>query len=272
MDKGLKTLLEYFRYNGKFNNEPLTEEQLADIELAKREGYMFDFPQTISHEETMSRLAEVLPKINRKSVADAFLYSLSTRRLEYRSALGSYYFAIAIPEHEFAPNGHSTCTVCGFHEWKNNDYKYNGLNYINYCRYKYGGVRLTLNYVLFDLEQFVKLPEVSPCPEDYEILKRILGCAKLLTGGNDKSPKLTKAVIHEKLLKTNKDEVDMLLRTLSICGIINNREYPSFEEKFVGYEEMAYLQYSEVDYPLNMWRARDGINLERLKEVFGIEL
>lgn len=272
MDKGLKTLLEYFRYNGKFDNKPLTDEQLADIELAKGEGYMFDYQQPISHKETMARLADVLPRINRKAVADAFLYSLSTRKLEYRSALGSYYFAIAIPEHEFDSNGYNTCTVCGFNKWKNTADKYDGPNYINYCRYKFGGVRLALNYILFDLEQFVKLPEVSPCPEDYEILKKILGCAKLLTGANDKAPKLTKAIIHEKLFKTNKDEVDMLLETLSICGIINNREYPTFEEKFVGYEEMACLQYSEVDYPLNMWRARDGINKERLKEVFGIEL
>ena len=80
MDKGLKTLLEYFRYNSKFDNEPLTGEQLADLELAKSEGYMFDFPKPISHEETMSRLGEVLPKINRKADSDAFLYSLSTRR------------------------------------------------------------------------------------------------------------------------------------------------------------------------------------------------
>lgn len=267
----MKTLLEYFRYDGKFSRKPLTEEQLAEIENAKREGYMFDLPQPISHKETMARLAEALPKISRKTVADAFLYSLSTRRLEYRSALGSYYFAIAIPEHEFSPNGYNTCTVCGFGQW-NTSYKCDGLNYINYCRYKYGGVRLALNEVLFDLEQFVKLPEVTPAPEDYEILKRILGCAKLLTGGNDKSPKLVKAVIHEKLIKTNQYEVDKLLNSLSICGIINNREYPSFEERFVGYEEMTCLQYSEADYPLNMWRARDGINKERLKEVFGIEL
>lgn len=270
MDKGLKTLLEYFRYDGKFSGKPFTDEQLSDIELAKSEGYMFDPPQPISHEETMARLASVLPRISRKAVADAFLYSLSTRRLEYRSALGSYYFAIAIPEHEFSPNGYNICTVCGFGN-RNNGYKCDGPNYVNYCRYKYGGVRLALNKILFDLERFAKLPEVTPTPEDYEILKKILGCAKLLTGGNDKSPKLVKAVVHEKLFKTNKDEVDKLLNSLSICGIINNSEYPSFEEKFVGYEEMTFLQYSEADYPLNMWRARDGINKERLKEVFGIE-
>lgn len=272
MDKGLKTLLEYFRYNGKFDTKPLTNEQLTEIEQAKSEGYMFEPPQPISHEGTMARLADVLPKISRKAVADAFLYSLSTRRLEYRSALGSYFFAIAVPQHEFVPDNNNVCTVCGFRKWKNSDYKYDGLNYINYCRYKYGKPLLALNEALFDLEQFTKLPKVAPCREDYEILKRILGCAKLLTGGNDKSPKLTKAVIHEKLFKTNKDEVDMMLNSLSICGVINNREYPSFEEKFVGHEEMAWLQYSEVDYPLNMWRARDGINKERLKEVFGIEL
>ncbi len=32
-------------------------------------------------------------------VADAFLNSLSTRKLEYRAALGSYWYAVAIPKH-----------------------------------------------------------------------------------------------------------------------------------------------------------------------------
>lgn len=271
MDKGLKILLNFYRSH----DSALTDEQKADIELAKSEGYMFDYPQPITHEETMKRLSEVLTKITRKDVADAFLYSLSTRQLEYRSALGSYYFAKSIPAHEFSPNSYNYCKVCGFKEWESEPSDRecrHGLNRINYWRYKYGALSMKLNNALFDLEQFVKLPPVSPVPEDTEILRRILECTKYLPKVTDKSPKLTKAVIHEKLFKTNKNEVDGLLETLSICGILNSPKYPSMEEKYVNYEDICYMIYSEVNYPLNMWCANYGVNKERLLKVFGIKL
>lgn len=267
MDKGLKTLLSYFR-----DADSVTEE---DIAAAKQEGYMFDYPQPLSHEETMKRLGEVLAKIESKDVSNAFLFSLSTRRLEYRSALGSYYFAKSIPVHEFSPNSNNYCEVCGFKEWEREPSDYecrHGLNHINYWRYKYGALSMKLNNALFDLEQFVKLPPVSPVPEDTEILRRILECTKYLPKVTDKSPKLTKAVIHEKLFKTNKNEVDCLLETLSVCGILNSPKYPSIEEKYVNYEDILYMLYSEVNYPLNMWCVYYGVNAERLFKVFGIEL
>lgn len=267
MDKGLKTLLSYFR-----DADSVTE---GDIAAAKQEGYMFDYPQPLSHKETMKRLGEVLAKIERKDVSNAFLFSLSTRRLEYRSALGSYYFAKSIPAHEFSPNSNNYCEVCGFKEWESEPSEYerrHGLNSINYWRYKYGALSMKLNNALFDLEQFVKLPPVSPVPEDIEILRRILKCTKYLPKVTDKSPKLTKAVIHEKLLKTNKNEVDRLLETLSICGILNSPKYPSMEEKYVNYKDILYMLYSEVNYPLNMWCAYYGVNEERFKAVFGFGL
>lgn len=126
--------------------------------------------------------------------------------------------------------------------------------------------------MLFDLEQFIKLPPVSTVPEDIDILRRILGCTKYPPKVTDKSPKLTKAVIHEKLFKTNKNKVDCLPETLSIRGILNSPKYPSIEEKYVNYEDILYMLYSEVNYPLNMWYVYYGVNKERLFKVFGIKL
>lgn len=280
MDKGLKILLKLYRDTDFANNAPLTDGQKADFELAKSEGYMFDYPQPVSHAETMERLSVLLEKISREDVANAFLYSLSTRRLEYRSALASYYYAVAIPEHENAPDGYGVCTVCGFKEWKRGKQTgvktaafTDGFNRFNYLRYKYGGsLGIDFNFALFDLEQFVKLPRVSPGDEDIEILKRILGCVGKLEGWRDKVAKLQKAVIHEKILKTNADEMSQLLEALGICGVLTDRKYPAFEEKFVTFDEIRSLQFSEWDYPINMWRAFCGVNKERLLKVFGIEL
>ncbi|MDE6727292.1 MAG: hypothetical protein K2J80_05055, partial [Oscillospiraceae bacterium] len=267
MDKGRKILLKLYQETEFGKSSPLAEQQKDDFELAKSDGYMFDPPQPIPHEETMKRLSDVLSAISRGDVADAFLYSLSTRRLEYRSALASYCYAAAIPPHDHAPDGYGVCTVCGFKEWKHGKQSgiktvafTEGFNEFNYRRYKYGGsLGIDINFALFDLERFAMLPRVSPCDEDRVILKRILGCVGKLEGWRDKVAKLQKAVIHEKILKTNANEMSQLLEALGISGVLTDRKYPALEEKFVTYDEMRSLQFSEWNYPVNMWRAYCGV-------------
>ena len=115
---------------------------------------MFDYPKPISHAETLKQLHDLLEKIKPQDVADAFLHSLSSRKLEYRSALGSYWYAVAISEHKetYKEEG---CDICGWSKWacKPTEYqKRTGVNVFNFERYKWGGVRHDdLNYVLFDL-------------------------------------------------------------------------------------------------------------------------
>lgn len=280
MDKGRKILLKLYRESELEKSVPLTEQQKADFELAKSEGYMFDPPQPISHEEAMKRLADVLSQISREDIANAFLYSLSTRRLEYRSPLASYYYAIAIPKHKNSPDHYGVCSVCGFKEWKHADQSgvktgafTEGYNRFNYLRYKYGGsLGIDFNFALFDLERFIELPRVMPCDEDIDILKHILGCVGKLEGWRDKVAKLQKVVIHEKILKTNADEMSQILEALGICGVLTDRKYPALEEKFVTFDEIRCLRFSEWEYPVNMWRAYCGKNKERLLKVFGSEL
>jgi hypothetical protein len=60
-----------------------------DFEYAKSKGLMFD-PEPIDHSEIIHKLQESLHLIDKRSVANAFLASLSSRRLDWRSALGSY--------------------------------------------------------------------------------------------------------------------------------------------------------------------------------------
>lgn len=277
VNKGLKILKDFYRSG---DNEQFTDKQIANFEFAKAEGYMFDFPTQITHDEAMERLADALSKITPETVGNAFLYSLSTRRLEYRFALGSYYTAIAIPPHQFSPNKYGSCEVCGWQQWKpppqESGLKYildmqYAPNYFNYIRYQFGGFAdMGLNYALFDLEQFLKLPPVTPCAEDRKILKRILGCVKTLEW-RDRAAKLQKAAIHEKILKTNSDEMEMLLTALGVCGVLTDRKAPALEEKFVGYWDIKCLQFSEWGYPINMWRAYNGVNKEHLIKVFGSE-
>ena len=281
MDKGQKVL--FAMYKGKPSNEVMISAE--DLALAKAEGYLFDYPKQESHADTLVRLKGTLAQIDPQAVADAFLFSLSTRRLEYRSALGSYYFAKAIPAHAFMNSHNETlaaaashCYLCGWQAWKDEpnsfDLRY-GLNYKNYTRYKYGGNPigiLSIMDALFDLEQFLKLPAATPTEDDVRILKQILSCVDLLNA-SDKAGKLRDAILKAKAFRCNKDEVSVLLGELGICGILAGKEYPSYDVYFANEYERDPAEYkNDFAYPVNRWRAGDGINTEKLKEVFGDRL
>lgn len=60
-----------------------------DFEYAKTMGVMFD-DISLNHDEIIQRAIAQCNSITKTQVVDAFLSSLSTRRLELRSALGSF--------------------------------------------------------------------------------------------------------------------------------------------------------------------------------------
>lgn len=266
-----------------------------DFAIAKEQGYMFDYPEVISHGEYMERLDDVLKRITPEDVANAFLYSLSTRRLEYRSALGSYWYAAAIPPHEkdsssgksymntfsglaevVRPEENIPCCICGWYSWKSSpdeDELNMGLNVFNFERYKWGGVRHDKgDYALFDLEQFLRLKKYPHTQEDEEILHRILDCVYTLEP-RDKAANLQKAITSARIFKSNSNEVGELLDILGICGVLSSREYPCYAEKFCGIigDRDAPEHKNDRAYPINRWRAADGVNLQRYKAVFGRE-
>ena len=130
--EGKKILLKTFdlkRIDGRYTSEKISEEE---FEIAKKQGYMFPRRRTLEHDECMERLESVLKQISPEDVANAFLYSLTTRALEYRSALGSYWYAVSIPKHRCVTG--SSCDVCGwelFNNLKTSETK-NHVNLLNY--------------------------------------------------------------------------------------------------------------------------------------------
>ena len=262
----MKILLDYYWQSGCWKREQSISDE--DLAIAKSEGYMFDMgDEKISHKETLQRLKSAVEKIDPKDVANAFLYSLSTRRLEYRSALGSYWYAVAIPDHNIrvgALTGH--CYYC---DWNRRLDK----NKENFCRYKFGSLGFALaRYALFDLEQFLKMPKVTPTEQDVKILLRILDCVNALSD-NDKAGKLLERVVKEKIFPTNKHEAQGLLGILGVCGVLSSSEYPCYCERFVDVYARGPVEHkNDFEYPVNRWRKRDGVNgvwLERVFMMFG---
>lgn len=267
MDKGLEILLNTYWCNKGWKNGQISED---DLRLAKEEGYMFDYPAVIPHDEHLKKIREIVKQISPEDVANAFLYSLSTRKLEYRSALGSYWYAVSIPNHTCDSQ---RCHFCCWRAWEKEPIQYElnlGVNVLNFERYKWGGVRHThANYVLFDLQEFLKLSKVKPTEEDIVIIHKILECVDELEPKN-KAGKLQKLITKKKIFKSNAQEVNTLLDILGVCGVLSSKEHPCYSERFV---DVYYRSPPELTndraYPLNHWRACDGINKDRYKIVFG---
>ncbi len=271
MDKKAKKILfqTYWSSKGwKMDEERQTTPE--DFAYAKEKGVMFE-PITITHDECVKRLVELAKSVSMEQVAKGFLCSLSTRRLDWRSAVSSYETACSLTEHKYTPveSGHFyedggvvgttyTCGVCSalgcrvFEEYENDD-----LNVLNFERIKWGGVRQgELLYTMFDLEQFAKEEIPEPVEEDIVIFRGILQAVKSCEPGDYPS------VLRDKLaevegLKANKAERSVLLEILACLGVLAPKAYNRPE---AGKHDWDYVA---------QWRGEDGYDEDVVEKYFG---
>ena len=134
-----------------WKDEPVTSP--ADFTYAKEAGYLFD-SITLSHDEVLDHLLRLRLRLDPTMVARAFSDSLTNRRLDLRSALGSYGANLYLPKHDFVGSRTSTptrCDICECHIGEPEN-----LSILNFERFKWGGVRhQNPAYALFDLSQFM---------------------------------------------------------------------------------------------------------------------
>lgn len=278
MDQGRKILLKTFG-NDTFAayKEPTAEE----FAIAVAEGYMFEETNPLTHRETLLALRKVVQQVSPVDVANAFLYSLSTRELAYRSAMGSYWYAKAVPFHGDPPAWR--CAYCGWLEeygdlrvqktrYMVKDWmpRHTLENHCNFHRYKYGGGGYTdAPYALFDLQQFMKMPKVMPTLEDRALLREIL-CAIKELEPSQKASAYRDLLCKKKIIPCNKVEISYLLDMLGICGVLSTAEHPCPDVEFRGALGIDPPNIRNgFAYPVNWWCASDGVNEERFLKVFG---
>ena len=101
MDKRAKNILFETYWSSKgWKDERTTAPD--DFIYAKEKGLMFN-PLTISHDDCIDQIIEIVNSISSDQVVKAFLSSLSTRRLDWRSGIASYYIAKLIIPHKYTP-------------------------------------------------------------------------------------------------------------------------------------------------------------------------
>lgn len=75
----------------------------SDVAYAVEAGLVFEGPRRAGHDEVVAGVTETYSKIVQQEVVDCFLASLSSRRLDLRSALSSYVIVRHLRPHPFEP-------------------------------------------------------------------------------------------------------------------------------------------------------------------------
>jgi hypothetical protein len=178
---------------------------------------MFD-PVRWSHDEVITRLLAEIRSTSPRDVARAFLSSLATRRLELRSALGSYSLFRAFAYHTVQSRPGSDGQVCDRCGWVLMPDSDQDLNILNFERFKWGGVRHNDPlYALLDLREFRAHGRYESHAEGLEILKTIIDTARSMSA-TSKPRDLERALAT--LVRSNKAEREILLEILSYCGVL----------------------------------------------------
>jgi hypothetical protein len=236
----------------------------ADVmEQAVRAGFMFADPLHRDHDGWVSAARDACREVSPGEVAGAFLASLTTRRLDLRSALGTYAVARHLPEHPFATQaGDYQCVVCGL---SRNDDEPDDANVLSFERFKWGGVRRTsIIYIAFDLEQFARAPRLTPTPADIAVGQQVIDQLRALPPDTTAA----QAVPCLKMIRGNKAERDILIDILGVCGILQTPQHHGYARSFIRSADRDWppQRYVFGSYPTCWWKAADGINTEALHQ------
>jgi hypothetical protein len=242
MDKKAKKILfqTYWSSQGWKRDR---ETSLEDFEYAKSKGLMFD-SLTIKHEDLKKEIRELLKTVSIEKVVNAFLSSLTNKRLDWRSGIASYMnaqFILNNQRHNPRPDNY---------RFENED-----LNVLNFERIKWSGVRHSeLLYNYLDLKILNEEDVSLPTDEDIKVFRNILDCASN-SEQSDYPSKLRDRL--KEVVTGSKDQRHTLMEILGCCEILKPQSY---DRPTTGRHDWAFVEY---------WRGEDKYNKENVESIFG---
>lgn len=273
MDKKAKKILLQLYWKGGWTDEGDRHLSTEDFEYAKSKGVMFA-PISIDHDACVDALIKLRDQISIEDICKAFMSSLSSRRLDLRSSLSSYFLAHKFEAHQYraivsgtsyeggvATHSSSTCQACRDYQYGmigDEAYDDADLNVLNFERIKWGGVRHgELLYTMFDLRQFAQESLAEPTQEDATILRDILQVIK--NSAPDDYPSALEKGLNG-ALKSSKSERQVLIEILAAIGVLKPARY---DRPIKGRNDWVFSEY---------WRGEDGYDEDRVVELFGAYL
>lgn len=224
----------------------------------------------LSHDEVVDRAIVAAAALTPKQAASAFAASLSTRRLDWRSTLGSLAAVQHLSRHAFVPRsvkdpGH--CAVCGLQQQVALDL--DGLAELR-AEQRYLVRFYDVAYAVADLEAFPGVQVPEPTPADLDLLQALL---EGLRSPGMKLGQLNAAI--RVGFKSNKNQRAYILEALGVAGILCPTEVPSFETRWVSYQEREFglsvhhFYSKDAAYPLRHWSSESRLNEQAVQRWFG---
>jgi len=202
-----------------------------DFAYARDSRLMFD-PHQVGHDELAMQIRGLVRRIALEQVVEAFVSSLSTRRLDLRSALASYIVGRALPIHGFRQRQRSNLAICGVCGAASFVREPADWNRFSFERHHWGGVWLhDPYYIAFDLEQFAAGDHPVAAAADWDILRSLLGIVREASADNPqlRPGGLTEA-IRAALPASNASQRRHLIMTLANIGVLQPRGHASFRK------------------------------------------
>ena len=229
----------------------------------------------ITHDEMISEIKELASRIPLAAAAKGFLYSLSSGDTRYRTAVSSLIWARSLPIHSSSKivRKYDSCPVCGCshgldHREEVDWNEYGVFRYLPPIQYGKEPNFSCAEYVYNDLREFEKLPAVEPCEEDYIILNSIFSAVNALKPHNMDTA-LVSEIRRSKILNATGNGIHCLLGVLSICGILEGSEKKGYLHYFTNSGDIYRYRDGLYFHPLYFWRAKNGVNYDAVKEIFG---
>jgi len=236
-----------------------------DLEYGKSAGLLQESFE-LDHRSMISRIVKARGTVERRAVAAAFASSFFTRRMDMRSALGSYAHSLHLAAHRFdPPKGAENCRLCDFPRKEKVPVNHYTFRRIMWAGNVYQG---NLGYVLCDLEAFGNSNSVCGKAEKM-LLDKMFSSIRRLPNEAGLSD-LDKSI--SGLFPGNKHERRVVLEILGYCGIIKPKNCPSMHLQWVPRCDLpvpTHFYRKEWRSPVSCWTGADGIHDEAIDFWFG---
>ena len=227
-----------------------------ELAYARKMGVVVE-DQPITLDQAIEVLERCFETVSLEEAAQAFLYSLSSRNVDYRYILASYVYARSWFSFDRGQTQEVPEKLTG--------------TFFNWVKHRGGGIWGTIGKPIFYLEQFASMERRVASNTDVEILQSILQLADSMEY-EASGAALATAIRTAKLLPCNQAEAVGIIETLGICGILDAPGHPGFLHSFTPplERDTGDLRQS-LSYPLNWWRGANGVNWENVVEVFTLK-
>lgn len=224
-----------------------------ELAYARKMGVVVE-DRPISRDQAVDVLEQVFDAVSLEDAAQAFLYSLSSRDVDYRYILASFVYARSWLSFDRGQTQKVPEKLTS--------------SFFNWVKHRGGGIWGTIGKPIFYLEQFASMERRAASNADVEILRSILELADSMED-EASGTALATAIRTSKLLPCNQAEAVGIVETLGICGILEALGHPGFLHSFTPplERDTGDLRQS-LSYPQNWWRGADGVNWENATEVF----